>query len=614
MNETTVLKQARTLLDKVRALQFTETQTAYLHIVEATTLLRSHEENEVSLRLEAEFHTLGIRFALRGNTALMPEHIQRFGEIALKTDDEELLLEYRVFTAQHAYNTLQRSEARDILLNVIAQARERYPAIDSRASFLLGNIALVAAEYTEALPLLFRAEELLTQSSEDDTVHLCAICQAKGLVYMRLHDFANARAAYNRGLEIAEANGDIYFKGHLLANIGAIYAELQQYPDAIEWYERAVACYKVSGENIAIGRTLSNIGTQWMHRGEYEKARECLEQSAEIIRSHGNREEIAVSNLHLATLYSTSGASVYNAEEAVRCFESAATTAAELTSLDLLSHIHAKWSEFLERSGDFRSALEHTKLKHHLEQTIFSQENTRKIAELESRHQLKLEHQQHEITERLMEKFLPADMVPRLKANEKNIADHYDSVAVMFADIVGYTRLSQNITPESAIYLINFIFGHFDSVMQRNGCERVKTIGDGYLAICGAPSRYEDHAERLARAALEILADVELPSELAEVLPEGASFGIRVGLHIGALVCGIVGTGKYQFDVYGDTVNIASRMESHGVEDAVQITEEYVRHLESRGCKEFVFHPRGQIEIKGKGAMAVFLMEKAPAA
>lgn len=610
MNETNALRQARALFDKVRALQFTETQAAYLHIVEAIALLRSGQESEASLRLEAEFHMLGIRFALRGNTALMPEHIQRFGEIALKIDDEELLLEYRLFTAQHAYNTLQRNEARDILLHVVEQTRERYPAIDSRASFLLGNIAIISAEYTEALPLLFRAEELLIQLPEYDSVQLCAICQAKGVLYMRLHDYANARAAYNRGLEIAEANGDIYFKGHLLANIGAIYAELKQHLDAIEWYERAVACYKVSGENIAIGRTLSNMGTQWMHREEYEKARECLEQSAEIIRSHGNREEIAVSNLHLAILYSTSGASVYNAEEAIRCFESAAMTAAELTSLDLLSHIHAKWSEFLERSGDFRRALEHIKLKHQLEQTIFSQENTRKIAELESRHQLKLEHQQHEITERLMEKFLPAEMIPRLKDNEKNIADHYDSVAVMFADIVGFTRLSQNITPESAIHLISFIFGHFDDIMQRNGCMRVKTIGDGYLAICGAPSRYEDHAERMARAALEILDDVDFPSELAGMLPQGTSLGIRVGLHIGALVCGIIGTGKYQFDVYGDTVNIASHMESHGVEDAVQITEDYVRHLESRGCKEFAFHPQGQIEIKGKGAMAVFLMEK----
>lgn len=147
---------------------------------------------------------------------------------------------------------------------------------------------------------------------------------------------------------------------------------------------------------------------------------------------------------------------------------------------------------------------------------------------------------------------------------ETRIADHFESVSVLFADIVGFTKISATMPPEAILEFMNFIFEHFDFLAEKYGCERIKTIGDGYMAVCGAPVQYDNHTERLARMALTMMEAIEIPDSIRKHLPEGTLFHLRIGLHCGEITAGLIGTGKLAYDIYGDTVNTASRMESHG--------------------------------------------------
>ena len=202
-------------------------------------------------------------------------------------------------------------------------------------------------------------------------------------------------------------------------------------------------------------------------------------------------------------------------------------------------------------------------------------------------------------SERLLLNILPAPIAERLKSSEDAIAEHSDGVTVLFADIVGFTPLSANKTPQALVELLNRIFSEFDALADAHGLEKIKTIGDAYMAVAGLPNPWPDHAPRAARMALAML-DVT-----ARVAAEtGEQLALRIGLDSGPVVAGVIGRRKFTYDLWGDTVNTASRMESHGVPGAIHCTEATAMLLKGA----FHLQPRGAMAIKGKGEMNTFLL------
>ncbi len=202
-------------------------------------------------------------------------------------------------------------------------------------------------------------------------------------------------------------------------------------------------------------------------------------------------------------------------------------------------------------------------------------------------------------SERLLLNILPASIAERLKASDAAIADHSDEVTVLFADIVGFTPLSARKTPQALVELLNRIFTEFDLLAETHGLEKIKTIGDAYMAVAGIPERRADHAQaaaRMAQGMLEAIARVAVDT--------GEALSIRVGLHSGPVVAGVIGRKKFIYDLWGDTVNTASRMESHGVPGAVQCSEATAALLGG----EFALSARGPVEVEGKGEMHTFLL------
>ncbi len=211
--------------------------------------------------------------------------------------------------------------------------------------------------------------------------------------------------------------------------------------------------------------------------------------------------------------------------------------------------------------------------------------------------------QERERSERLLLNILPAPIAHRLKASGDPIAEHAPSVTVLFADIVGFTPLSARKTPQELVALLNRVFSEFDALADAHGLEKIKTIGDAYMAVAGLPEALADHAPRAARMALDMAA-----ATARIAVQTGEPVALRIGLHSGPVVAGVIGLRKFSYDLWGDTVNTASRMESHGLPGAVHCTGATAALL----GEEFVLAPRGGVEIKGKGPMTTFLVE-APA-
>ncbi|HEY9657342.1 MAG TPA: adenylate/guanylate cyclase domain-containing protein, partial [Allocoleopsis sp.] len=205
-----------------------------------------------------------------------------------------------------------------------------------------------------------------------------------------------------------------------------------------------------------------------------------------------------------------------------------------------------------------------------------------------------------EKSDRLLLNIIPKPIVDRLKQDSAAIADNFDDVTVLFADIVGFTELSSQVTPIELVGLLNRIFSRFDQLAEKHGLEKIKTIGDAYMVAGGLPEPRSDHAAAIARMA------IDMQCEIAQFTTrENQSIALRIGIHTGPVVAGVIGSRKFSYDLWGDTVNIASRMESCGVGGGIQVTASTYERL----CDQYLFEPRGVISVKGKGEMTTYWLK-----
>jgi class 3 adenylate cyclase len=196
-------------------------------------------------------------------------------------------------------------------------------------------------------------------------------------------------------------------------------------------------------------------------------------------------------------------------------------------------------------------------------------------------------------SETLLLNILPREVSDELKSSGGTVARRFSEASILFADIVGFTTLSARMGAEEIVGLLNRVFSFFDSLVDKYGLEKIRTIGDNYMVVAGVPRPCPDHADSLAAMALEM-------RDYATALP----LELRIGLGVGPVVAGVIGTRKFQYDVWGEAVNAASRMESHGLPGQIQITEAAYELLR----RDFLCRPRGRISVKGIGPMDTWLL------
>jgi len=205
-------------------------------------------------------------------------------------------------------------------------------------------------------------------------------------------------------------------------------------------------------------------------------------------------------------------------------------------------------------------------------------------------------------SENLLLNVLPREIAARLKSGERIIADNHPSVSILFADLVGFTPLTNVLSPNDMVILLNDIYSHFDSLIEKYGVEKIRTIGDNYMIAAGLPRPRGDHAQALAHLALEMNAYIDTLPPVGE-----RRLAYRIGINSGPVIAGVIGYKKFAYDVWGDTVNTASRMESQGTPEKTQITQttfELLKH-------DFICESHGQMMVKGKGQMETWFLIRA---
>ena len=230
-------------------------------------------------------------------------------------------------------------------------------------------------------------------------------------------------------------------------------------------------------------------------------------------------------------------------------------------------------------------------------------ENERQVIELEKARELEVAYglvqQKNEESERLLLNILPASVAERLRKGDSTIADLHADVTILFSDLVGFTDLASRMSPEALVQMLNVLFSRFDRLALDMGVEKIKTIGDAYMAVAGLPERRIDHAVVMSGMALEMMSIVRAFNH--EV---GQDLALRIGLHSGPVTAGVIGMHKFAYDVWGDAVNTAARMESHGIPGRIQVSEStglLIQHA-------FELEERGSVDVKGKGRMRTYLL------
>jgi class 3 adenylate cyclase len=208
--------------------------------------------------------------------------------------------------------------------------------------------------------------------------------------------------------------------------------------------------------------------------------------------------------------------------------------------------------------------------------------------------------EQQQQTESLLLNILPETIAIQLRQSGRTLARQFDAVTVLFADIVGFTEFASELSPIEVVEVLNDLFSSFDTLTEKYKLEKIKTIGDAYMVVGGLPEPRPDHAQAIAEMALGMKEAVKQYNKHTN-----STLQLRIGIHSGAVVAGVIGQKKFIYDLWGDTVNIASRMESHGVPEEIQcsrVTYELLKEF------DYTWQPRGSIPVKGKGEMTTYLL------
>ncbi|MBK8911554.1 MAG: tetratricopeptide repeat protein [Chlorobi bacterium] len=484
-----------------------------------------------------------------------------------------------------------------------------------------GNIGIVydsLSEYAKALEYGSRA--LALHEELGDRSGVAATTGNIGNVYVYLSDYPKALEYLSRALALYEELGNRSGVAMATNNIGIVYKSLSEYPNALEYFSRALALHEELGQRSGVARATGNIGGVYGSLSEYPKALEHFTCALALHEELGDRSGVAIITGNLGSLYAQKDFAEYNPAKAEELLQQAITLNEELGTKDQLYVAHQSLATLYEQESRFEEALTHFKKFHEVKEEVQSEEAKKKAIQVEQQRQIAemekrtaAERARAKATEELLHKTLPPSIADRMISGERQIADRFDSASILFADVVGFTPMTAQMPASAVLEFMNFVFAHFDSIAAKHGCERIKTIGDGYMAACGAPIECPDHAERIARMAMEMLEDVALPESITEHLPPNTEFEIRIGLHTGSITGGVIGTGKLAYDIYGDTVNTASRMESHGEAGKIHVSEEFAAALSSAintGELPITLEERGELNIKGKGTLRTYFLNQ----
>ena len=480
-----------------------------------------------------------------------------------------------------------------------------------------------------------------------------------------------AMSYYRRVLPLSKALGDLDAYGTNAVNLGEIFLWKPNSVDSLKYYnldsalyyfESALEAYRSSTTgNVPVA--LKNIGKVYAIRGEFAKAIQYQTEAYQIAKASEARLEMAQSLISLAETFKRKG----DHTEAIAKFHEAKVIADELGAIYEMEEAFLGLANSFSNVADYKQAYTYLNLYTDLKDTLYNAEMDKKLQaqtlsyEIEKKegqisllekdqelHALELKRQkaikngtiavgvlflllaggmfnryrytkrvnkiiqkEKDRSEQLLLNILPEEVAEELKAKGEAEARHINDVTVLFTDFKGFTQMSELVTPQQLVKDLHECFSFFDRLCEQHGLEKIKTIGDAYMAAGGLPVENATHARDAIQVALA-MRDFIAEGKARKIAAGLPFFEIRIGIHTGPVVAGIVGVKKFQYDIWGDTVNTASRMESSGAPGHVNISE--ATYALVKDIPDLAFTPRGKVQAKGKGEMEMYFVEPRAAA
>ncbi len=397
-------------------------------------------------------------------------------------------------------------------------------------------------------------------------------------------------------------------QAYCLGNLGMIYAKLGNDSQAVKNINKAISILQKLGEYYPISVYLTYMSDIYLEKGDKVAALNYATRSLEIAKKYGLKKEISDSNLKLSELYT--GIGDYN--------KSLGFYKNYIIFRDSVNNIKA-----VQQMADMRADFEVSQKQIEVD-LLNQQKKNQKIIAIASvvlmvlilllaiglfrRYQFikktkTIIEQEKSRSDSLLLNILPEETAQELKQNGKVLAKKFDSVTVLFTDFVGFTQFAENLSPEELVENVDFYFSKFDAIIEKYGLEKIKTIGDSYMCAGGLPFETKDHALKTVQAAFEIAETlIEAKKNNANQIP----FDIRIGINTGPVVAGVVGTKKFAYDIWGDTVNIASRLESNSELGKINISENTYQYI--KDCYQCEY--RGEIEVKNRGMLKMYFVNE----
>lgn len=481
---------------------------------------------------------------------------------------------------------------------------EQYRHRLGAAYVAIADVFAIMGNYPNAMSYHQKAIQILREAK--DSVNIASALLNAGDALITLNHLDTALLYTREAAVIFQNINSSLGQAYSLGNLGMIYAKLGDNLHAAENMNEAILLLEELQEYYPIAVYLNYIADIYFSQGDEGSALKYANRSLELAVRHGLKEQISSAYLKLAHIYEQSG----------KLRESYAYYKNHIAFKDSVRDITA-----VQQMANLRTDFEISKKQIEVDLANQQKRNQQIIAigtgialfliglmsiGLYRRYRYikntnQIIEEERNRSETLLLNILPKETAQELKQQGKVQAKKFSSVTVLFADFKGFTKYAENLTPEQLVEAVDYYFSKFDAIIEQYGLEKIKTIGDAYMCAGGLPFPSEDHALKVVQAAQAMAAFVAATRESAEVTH---SFEVRIGIHTGPVVAGVVGTKKFAYDIWGDTVNIAARMESGSEPGKVNISEStYLLVKESILCTY-----RGEIDVKNKGNLKMYFV------
>ncbi len=461
-----------------------------------------------------------------------------------------------------------------------------------------------------------------------------------GTIYDLSGKFDIALKSHFEALKIREKMGDQEGIADSFNAIGIVYTITKQLTEAKNYYSKSLKILTEIDDKQGIAKALNNVGLIHKDLGNFDKALAYYFKSLEVWKKVGKKYEVANVSNSIGQLYTL----LKDYDAALSFLEEALKLAKEIDAKQLIQENYEFSSDLYVAQGNYKKALKYYKHSSYVNRHIFNDESAQQIADMQAKYETEKKEKEIALlkknsaierligglllvfilafimfllywtkkkaneslsfekakSDKLLLNILPVRVVNDLKEKGKTEPESFKNVTVYFSDIVGFTHLSSQLEPKVLISELSNIFTVFDNIVEKNQCERIKTIGDAYFCVSGMPEENSHHAENIVQSAIEIIKYLRERNHTSQF-----KWKIRIGIHTGKVVGGVVGVKKYIYDVFGDTINTASRMESNSEPMRINLSETTYQIIKDK----FKVIERGSIPVKGKGEMKMYFID-----